>query len=395
MTTPPSEPGAGRVGLSAELARIMAGHLFVHAAMAGMRMAAPLLALRAGYGAVAVGLLLALFAVTQVFLSVPAGRYADRHGLHRPVIIAIALAVVGGGLAAAWPVFSVLCVSAMMTGCAAGLGSIALQRHVGRAASGPTQLRQVFSWLSIAPAVSNFVGPLVAGVLIDLGGFRAAFLAMALLPLGAWACVRGVRELPSADPRGAGRSAAAWDLLRDPGFRRLMIINWLVSSCWDVHTLVVPVLGHERGLSASVIGMILGAFAIAAAALRIVLPFLAARAPEWVVIMLSMGAAAVLFAVYPLMHSAWAMGVCSVLLGFALGAVQPMVMSTMHQITPAHRHGEALGIRMAAIYGSGVLMPLVFGLAGAVVGISAVFWTVGAMVGGGSRIAWRMRPREG
>lgn len=394
MTTPPTEPGAGRVGLSAELARVMAGHLFVHACMAGMRMAAPLLALRAGYGAVAVGLLLALFAVTQVFLSVPAGRYTDRHGFHRPVMIAIAMAVVGGGLAAAWPVFSVLCVSAMLTGCAAGLASIALQWHVGRAASGPMQLRQVFSWLSIAPAVSNFVGPLVAGVLIDLGGFRAAFLAMALLPLGTWVCVRGIPVLPSASPRGAGRPPAAWDLLRDPDFRRLMIINWLVSSCWDVHTLVVPVLGHERGLSASVIGMILGAFAIAAAALRIVLPFLAARVPEWVVMMVSMGAAAVLFAVYPLVHSAWAMGVCSVLLGFALGAVQPMVMSTMHQITPAHRHGEALGVRMAAIYGSGVLMPMVFGLAGAVVGITAVFWTVGAMVGGGCRIAWRMRPRQ-
>lgn len=394
MTTPPTEADAGRIGVGAELGRVMGGHLCVHACMAGMRMAAPLLALRAGYSAVAVGLLLALFALTQVFLSVPAGRYVDRHGLHRPVILAVALAATGAGLAAAWPVFSVLCVSAMMTGCAAALASIALQRHVGRVASDPTQLRQLFSWLSIAPAVSNFVGPLVAGVLIDLGGFRAAFLAMALLPLGTWAFVRGIRRLPCADPAGAGRAAPAWDLLRDPGFRRLMVVNWLVASCWDVHTLVVPVLGHERGLSASVIGSILGAFAIAAAALRLVLPFLAARVPEWAAITVSMGASALLFAVYPLVQSPWAMGLCSVLLGFALGAVQPMVMSSMHQITPAHRLGEALGLRMAAIYASGVVMPLVFGLAGTVVGISAVFWTVGAMVGGGCRVAWRMRPRQ-
>ncbi len=393
--TPPSEPDAGRTGLSADLARIMGGHLFVHACMTGMRMAAPLLALDAGHSAAAVGLLLALFAVTQVFLSVAAGRYTDRHGVHRPVMIAIALAVLGSGLAAAWPVFSVLCVSAMMTGCAAAIASIALQRHVGRSATGAAQLRQVFSWISIAPAGSNFVGPLVAGVLIDTVGFRAAFVAMALLPLGALACMRGVRELPLADPGGVGRGAPAWDLLKDPAFMRLMIVNWLVSSCWDVHTFVVPILGHERGLSASVIGSILGAFAIAVAALRLMLPFLAARVPERAVIVASMAASAVLFVVYPFMQSPLAMGVCSVLLGFALGAVQPMVMSSLHQITPVHRHGEAVGMRMAAIYGSGVVMPLVFGAAGTLIGISGVFWTVSALVAGGCRVALRLPPGRG
>jgi hypothetical protein len=64
-------------------------------------------------------------------------------------------------------------------------------------------------------------------------------------------------------------------------FRRLLLVNWLLSSCWDVHTFVVPVLGHERGLSASVIGSILGAFAIAAAAVRVLLPVIASRLAEW------------------------------------------------------------------------------------------------------------------
>ena len=67
------------------LARLIAGQICIHASMAGMRMAAPLLALREGYSAAAVGVLLALFALTQVFLALPAGRYADRHGLKRPV----------------------------------------------------------------------------------------------------------------------------------------------------------------------------------------------------------------------------------------------------------------------------------------------------------------------
>jgi MFS family permease len=149
-------------GLNPALARLIAGHIFLHACMAGMRMAAPLLALRQGHSEAAVGVLLALFALTQVFLALPAGRYADRHGLKRPVGLSVLGACAGAALAVAFPVFPVLCLSALLTGGATGAASIALQRHVGRAAENSTQLKQVFSWLAIGPAVSNFLGPFAA-----------------------------------------------------------------------------------------------------------------------------------------------------------------------------------------------------------------------------------------
>jgi len=375
------------------LARLIAGQICLHACMAGMRLAAPLLALRAGYSALAVGFLLALFALTQVFLALPAGRYADRHGLKRPVGFCVVAASTGAALALAFPVFGVLCLSALLTGGATGVAALSLQRHVGRAAQDANELKKVFSWLAIGPAVSNFIGPMAAGLLIDHGGFRAAFLLFALLPLAAWFWVRRTVELPPVLRTAGAAPDKALDLLREPLMRRLMLVNWLLSSCWDVHTFVVPVLGYERGLSASVIGSILGAFALAATVVRVVMPFFAARVREWAVIATAMGITALLFGVYPFMHSALAMGVCSVLLGLALGSVQPMIMSTLHQITPEARHGEALGLRLMAINVSSVSMPLLFGSVGAVVGISPVFWFVGLAVGAGSRFAWRLRPR--
>jgi predicted MFS family arabinose efflux permease len=72
--------------------------------------------------------------------------------------------------------------------------------------------------------------------------------------------------------------------------------------------------------------------------------------------------------------------------------VQPMIMSTLHQITPEARHGEALGLRMMAINGSSVLMPMLFGTVGAIIGVSSVFWCVGLAVGLGTRMAWRLGP---
>ena len=366
--------------------------------MAGMRLASPLLALREGYSAAAVGVLLALFALTQVFLALPAGRYADRHGLKRPVAYAVAVASTGAALALAFPIFPVLCVAALMTGGATGAATIALQRHVGRAAHDSTQLKQVFSWLAIGPAVSNFIGPFCAGLLIDHAGssqgstegYRAAFALMAILPLLTWFWVRDTVELPPVIAAAGGPPQRAWDLMNEPPFRRLLIVNWLLSSCWDVHTFVVPLLGVERGLSASVIGSILGAFAISAAVIRVLMPMVAEHLRERVVVAGAMVATAVLFGVYPLMGTALAMGVCSVLLGFALGSVQPMVMSLLHQITPSHRHGEALGLRLMAINASSVLMPMLFGTAGAVMGVGGLFWVVGAAVGSGARMAWRL-----
>jgi predicted MFS family arabinose efflux permease len=377
---------------SVALTRLIGGHISLHACMAGMRMAAPLMALREGHSALAVGLLLSLFALTQVFLALPAGRYADRNGFKRPVGFCVLVASTGAGLAVAFPIFPVLCLSALMTGGATGVASISLQRHVGRSAQNTTELKRMFSWLSTGPALSNFIGPLMAGLLIDLAGFRVAFFALACMPLMTWLWVRHTVELPPVPVKTGAGKGGAWDLLRDPMIRRLMLVNWLLSSCWDVHTFVVPVLGHERGLSASAIGAILGSFALAATAVRVALPLLAAHLHEWVVVTTAMLATALLFALYPFMPDALTMGLCSVLLGISLGSVQPMIMSTLHQITPEARHGEALGFRLMAINASSVLMPMLFGSAGAVMGVSLVFWTVGAGVAAGARSAWHLRP---
>ncbi|CAN7297752.1 MFS transporter [Variovorax sp. LjRoot178] len=389
--------------MTPELLKLIAAQICLHAAMTGLRLAGPLLALQQGYSAAAVGLLIALFALTQVFLALPAGRFADRHGLKRPLMLSVIAASVGTALVAVVSWFSVMCLAALMTGGATGAAVIALQRHVGRAAADPVQLKKVFSWLAIAPAVANFVGPFCAGLLIDhagrtpadLPGFRIAFAALALLPLAGWFFARKTPELPRVSLPAGGARPRAWDLLRESMFRRLLFVNWLQSSAWDVHAFVLPILGHERGLGASVIGSILGAFAIAAAVIRIVLPLVASRASERSVIAASTVVTALVFAVYPLLSSALAMGVCSVVLGFALGAVQPMVMSMLHQITPHARHGEALGLRLMVINASSVAMPMLFGSVGALIGVAGVFWLVGGAVALGARAVWGLQlPRH-
>jgi len=380
-----------RPGNGAELARLMLAQLFVNACVTGMRMAAPLQALHLGHGEAAVGCLIAMFALAQVFLALPAGRYCERHGLKRPVGWSVAVAVAACATAAAWPVFPVLCVSAVLTGGAGGVASIAVQRHAGRIVSDPVSLRKAFSWLALGLALSNVLGPVVAGVTIDGAGFRAAFLGVAALPLLGWLAVRGASDRVSMPAEAANSRGSAWDLWRDPALRRLLIVTWLLSSCWDVHSFLVPVLGHERGFSASVIGSILGAFGLAAAAVRLLAPLVAAHLREWAVLVGAMAATAILLGIYPLMHAPLAMSVCSVLLGLTLGSVQPMVMSLLHQLAPEHRYGEAVAMRVIVINASSVGIPMVSGLAGSLIGAAGVFWAAGLMVGAGAKLALGLR----
>ena len=353
-------------------------------------MAAPLLALALGYDKVAVGVLLALFALPQVVLALPAGKWADRRGVKVPIRYSVVVAALGGALAAAWPVYPVLCVSALLAGASIGAAAIALQRHVGRAARTSAQLKSAFSWLSMAPALSNFVGPFATGFIIDHAGYRGAFVLLATLPLVGWLSIRATQESPNNHVAATNRETA-WKLWLEPGFRRLLLLNWFTAASFDVHGFVVPVLGHERDLSASAIGTILGSFAIAAAAVRVALPVVAARLREWMLISAALGLAAFSFFVYPFAHSAIAMAVCSAAIGASVGSVQPMVMSLLHQVTPPHRHGEAVAMRLLMINASSVAMPVLFGATSGFVGVSGVFWIMGAIVGLGSRLGLALR----
>ena len=381
------------------LIALIVGQICLHSCMTGVRMAGPLQVLRQSHSAWAVGVLLGLFAAAPVLLALHAGRLADRHGYHRPLQLAVALTLIGGAFAvlstlsfAAWQGagFALLCAAAMFTGAGANLGLIAIQRTAGRSARDAIELRRVFSWLGLAPALSNVVGPVLAGLLIDLGGFRLAFTVLAALPLlGLWWARQVPAEVPVPRPAGQ-RRRSSFDLLRAPGLRRLLLVNWLLSASWDVHTFVVPVLGHERHFSASAIGLILGLFAAAVALVRLAIPLLAHRLSESQVLVAAMLGTGAVFAVYPLVQSAWVMCGCAVLLGLALGSVQPMIMTTLHQITPHDRHGEAIALRSMMSNTSSTLMPLLFGVAGAAIGAASLFWVMGAALALGSVQARRV-----
>jgi MFS family permease len=221
--------------------------------------------------------------------------------------------------------------------------------------------------------------------MIDWAGFAAAYALMFPLIALTWWSARQVPRMPRAQASAsAGTLGSAWSLLAAPGMKRLLLSNWLLSACWDVHAFALPIIGHDRGFSASTIGLILGTFTLSVSAIRLAIPALAHRMEETAMIRWGMLGTGAVFALYPLATSPWQMGLCAAVLGVTLGSTQPMVMSALHHLTPDNRHGETLAFRSMAINLSSTLMPLLFGAAGVAVGAGALFWLVGGSVAAGS-----------
>ncbi len=380
------------------LTRLIVGQVSIHSCMTGLRLALPLYLLKQGHSAAQAGILVALFAASNVLLALPWGRLTDRYGLQRPWYLAMAMTGVGATLAALGSSYWAFGAAALLTGGAMGLAQVAVHRRAGTVHLEAQARRELWGWLSLAPPASNLLGPVLAGLLLDHAGqtaldevaLRWTCVVLGMLALSSWCWIRGVPEKvadPSVETPAAG---AKRELLGDHRIRGLLVVAWAVATCWDVHAFVVPMLGHERGFSASVIGVILGAFALSAALARPLLPRLTAGWHEHSLMLGCLVATAALLAAYPFSPNPWVAGGLSLLLGWTLGALQPMVLSLLQQLTPPAHIGQALGLRLMTVSATSVSMPLLFGTSGVAIGISAIFWGAGAIALVGARVVWRL-----
>ena len=139
---------------------------------------------------------------------------------------------------------------------------------------------------------------------------------------------------------------------------------------------MVPIHGSQIGLSATEIGLILGAFGAAIFAVRLVVPLLLHRVSEWQMLIVAMLSTGVTYFVFPLVHGMPLLLTLAFILGIGLGGAQPMIMSLLYTKAPAGRAAEAIGVRSLIINLSQTGMPLLFGALGEALGMTPVFWAM-------------------
>lgn len=378
---------------SAVMLALVAGQCGLHACMAGMRVALPLQALGQEASKLALGVLVSCFAVFPAITALRFGIFTDRHGYRRPATIAALLSACGAltafGATSLWQMF----LAAGFCGTGAGFGMIAIQRTASRQPLSREERLQVFSMVALAPALGGLVGPIATGRMIDLWGYGVAYLALGLLPIASMLIALAVRvegggERATASPRSARSSFGLFGIVP---LRRVMLLNLLVVASWDLHGFALPILGHERGFSATEIGSIFAAFGGASLLVRGVMPFVAKRISQQHLPLLAMVVLLVVFAAYPLLNSPWMMLVASGLFGVVVGITQPTIMVLLQEAAPADRCGEALAMRSMCNQASITILPLLYGVFGVVVGIASMFWLMALLLFGGVVTALKLR----
>ena len=262
-------------------ATLLALGILNHAALTGARVDVALDALARGASPATVGLLTALFALLPMLSAVAIGRYSDRVGARAPMIAGSAGLAAATLLPAIAPGFLSLYAAALLIGFSFTVFQVALQ-HVTGEMGEPAKRVKRFSLLALAFSVSGILGPFAAGFAIDHFGHRATFALLAALPVVPLA-ILATRRVPIPPPvahAARAKESRSLDLMRHPSMRRLLAINALFALGWDLHTVFVPIYGAQLGLSASRIGTVLAVFGVATFAVRVAMPWVAARATE-------------------------------------------------------------------------------------------------------------------
>ncbi|HEV2432236.1 MAG TPA: MFS transporter [Burkholderiales bacterium] len=360
-----------------------------HLAFVGARMTTTLFALELGASEAVVGVLMSLFALLPMLLSVSAGRLIDRVGPRRPLSVSLAVLALSAALPFAFPRLETLYLSATLLGVSFMYVHIAMNSVFGAHGS-PEQRAVNFSWLALGFAISNSIGPLVAGYAIDDFGHASAFLVLACFPaVAVFLLWRRKRPLPRPEHVPLGKRAGVLDLLRIPGLRHTFWVSLLLATGWDLFTFLIPLYGTRLGLSAGAIGVILATFALATLTVRIAMPVLVKKLRQWVIIFAALGISGSCYLLFPFAQSVSLLMLLSFVLGLGLGSAQPVIMSLLYAASPPGRQGEAVGLRTSLLNGSHTLIPLASGAASAAIGMAPVFWALSAFLLGGAWFARR------
>jgi MFS family permease len=343
-----------------------------------------LYAIELGAPAAAIGVLIALYGLGPLVLSVHAGRVADRVGTYRPILLGSAGLAAGLALPYFAPSLPVLFAAAVVMGSALVYINIALQHLVASLGAAQERTRNV-SLQSLAIALGAMIGPLLVGLSIDHEGHVPTYLYLSLLVAGScvgWIACR--RLIPhSGRPTSMPAGGRARDLLRQPELRRTIIAGSLVIAGIDLYSFYMPIYGHSIGLSATMIGVVLGAFASATFVVRILLPRLVRKLGEERTMTLALCLGGAVFLLFPFVHHVAALLVLSFGLGLGLGVGQPLSLIMTYNRAPAGRAGEALGVRFSVVNFTHMVIPLVFGSIGSALGLVTVFAANSAMLLGG------------
>jgi MFS family permease len=349
--------------------------------MKGSRMLVALFAIELHASPLTIGMLVSMYAIFPLMLAVYAGRYSDRVGVRRPMVLGSAGMCFSLLIPATLPSLAALFVSAALIGIANIFFHVASHNLVGSLGHTSDRTRN-FGTFSLGAAVSGMIGPMLVGFMVDRAGYTSTYYVLtvfSILPGLALLCYgKFIPRQVIGKERAAG--GAVTDLLKLPKLRNTLLTSGIILTGIDLFNFYMPIHGRSIGLSASMIGIIIGMQAAAAFVVRLWMPWMSSRFGEMRVLTWSLTMAGTTYFLFPGFHNPIVLAAISFLLGLGLGCGQPLSIILTYNHSPPGRSGEALGLRLTVNKFTQIMVPVMFGSLGSAFGIFPIFWTNGVLL---------------
>jgi len=338
----------------------------------------------------AVGILRSLFSGTLAGLQIPSGLLAERVGAARVLALGTALAGCGYLLAGASAGLAMLAVALIVGGLGASTQHPLASALVARTFYGPRSIKALGTY-NFAGDIGKMTVPATAALLMTwmpwrpvvalLGacGIAAALLIVALMPRrGAEAVVAKTADAAAA---GAPRR----------GFPLLLAIGIIDSATRMPFLTFLPFLLAAKGASVSGIGLALTAVFAGGACGKLVCAFVGARIGVFATVVLTEGLTALgIIALLPLpLEACYAL---LPLIGVALNGTSSVLYGSVPTLVAPEKRARAFGIFYTGTIGAGATAPILYGVIGDLIGVTAALVVVAAVVLVTVPLAFALRP---
>ena len=357
----------------------------------------PLYVADLGASKAVIGVVVGARAAGVLAADLPAGLLVSRLGTRRSMVVGLSGTALAFGLATAAPGVLLLGVLLFLAGfCAAmiQISELTIMRHAM-----PDRVRgRAMSLVGGTFRLAGVAAPLLGGMLVEARGYPSVFACYAgclLCACALFACL-GPRRQIHARPRSEGALTAIGRLARQnrrvllPAGGTLLVLTVLRAS----RRLLLPLWGHDMGLSPTVIGMVVSAGA-GADTLFFPLGGIVSdkKGRKWSLTgclgLFSFG----LIALAALGHSLAGFVVVALLIGVGNGLGAGINMTVGTDLAPKGRDtSEFLGLWRVITDTGGMLGPLAVGALAEVIALGPAAVVIGMTGLAGVTLMWRFMP---
>jgi MFS family permease len=342
------------------------------------------------------GLIAAAFAILPIFIAVQVGRFIDRGNDARAAWIGAGLFLLASAGLAFWSSVEGLFIATTLLGMG-HLFLMASQQMLCVRAAGAGSMEPVFGNYMVAGAIGQGLGPYIVGW---AGGGATMpptrllfFLALALAAFSFLVILTMRPGQPRQHAEATDEVVTVGSLLRVPGLLTVIVAGIVMISSSDIILIYVPLLGAERHIDVSQIGLLLTLRAVASMVARLGYARFVDMFGRMPLMIWSTIACGLTFAALAVPLPFWAMAIIMVVMGISFGLATTLSITIVVDMTTASARGTANSLRIMGNRIGQFALPFGAGILAAASGLSALLVVIaGAIVVSAAAMHWQRPP---